>query len=123
MNNKSDKNTTTAALNSFLRGEISAVETYGQAIEKISDPFIRQQLEECQRSHQMRVDILREEIEDLGGQPSESSGAWGTLATAYTMSNSSPESSFSAAVTMAAIWVKYDEVPGSASTTRLSASK
>jgi len=79
---KDADSTTIDALNSFLRGEMSAVETYEQAIEKIADPYVRQQLEECQRSHQMRVDILREEIEDLGGEPSESSGPWGTFATA-----------------------------------------
>lgn len=79
---KDADSTTIDALNSFLRGEISAVETYEQAIEKIADPYVRQQLEECQRSHQMRVDILREEIEDLGGEASASSGAWGAFASA-----------------------------------------
>jgi uncharacterized protein (TIGR02284 family) len=67
-------------LNSFLRGEISAVETYRQAIEKLDNHPLRQQLKECQRSHQMRVEALRQWIRQLGGTPSESSGAWGAFA-------------------------------------------
>lgn len=67
-------------LNSFLRGEISAVETYRQAIGRISDESLRSQLEDCQRDHQQRVEALRERIEKLGGTPAESSGLWGTFA-------------------------------------------
>lgn len=47
--------------------ERSFVACYEVAIAQISDPYVRQQIEECQRSHQMRADILVEEIEDLGG--------------------------------------------------------
>jgi uncharacterized protein (TIGR02284 family) len=83
MDMKNTDTTTIDALNSFLRGEMAAVETYEQAIAKISDPYVRQQLEECQRSHQMRVDILREEVEDLGGDPADSSGGWGAFANAW----------------------------------------
>lgn len=67
-------------LNSFLRGEISAVETYRQAIGRISDESLRSQLEACQRDHEHRVSALRERIEKLGGTPAESSGPWGTFA-------------------------------------------
>jgi len=69
-------------LNSFLRGEISAVETYRQAIGKVADVRARRQLEECQSSHQRRVDILRTRIVQMGGQPEKSSGAWGAFAKA-----------------------------------------
>jgi len=69
-------------LNSFLRGEISAVETYRQAIDKVADTRARSQLEECQTSHQRRIDLLRTRIMQLGGQPDKSAGAWGTFANA-----------------------------------------
>ena len=39
-------------LNSFLRGEISAVETYRQAIDHVSDERIRSQLEDCLHDHE-----------------------------------------------------------------------
>lgn len=67
-------------LNSFLRGEISAVETYRQAIGSISDDRLRSQLEECQKDHEQRVASIRERIELLGGTPAEGSGPWGVFA-------------------------------------------
>jgi demethoxyubiquinone hydroxylase (CLK1/Coq7/Cat5 family) len=70
------------ALNSFLRGEISAVETYRQAIGSISDDGLRSQLEACQRDHEERVAAIRERIEKLGGKPAEGSGPWGLFAKA-----------------------------------------
>lgn len=73
-------NTDIETLNSFLRGEISAVETYRQAIGHVSNDRIRGQLETCLHDHQHRVEALRERIEKLGGQPVEGSGPWGTFA-------------------------------------------
>ena len=67
-------------LNSFLRGEISAVETYRQAIGSISDDRLRTPLEECQKDHEQRVTSIRARIETLGGTPAEGSGPWGAFA-------------------------------------------
>jgi len=69
-------------LNSFLRGEISAVETYRQALDKIEAAPLRSQLQDCLQSHTRRVDALRQQIKTLGGEPSEGSGVWGTFAKA-----------------------------------------
>lgn len=67
-------------LNSFLRGEISAVETYRQALGHVSDENLRGALEECRQDHEHRVEELRERIRRMGGEPVESSGLWGTFA-------------------------------------------
>ena len=67
-------------LNSFLRGEISAVETYKQALDKVKDPAVRSQLESCEQDHEQRVQLLRDRITELGGKPDTSSGAWGIWA-------------------------------------------
>jgi uncharacterized protein (TIGR02284 family) len=67
-------------LNSFLRGEISAVETYRQALEKLTESGYRTTLQDCQRSHEYRVQLLKEEIRRRGGTPSDSSGPWGAFA-------------------------------------------
>jgi uncharacterized protein (TIGR02284 family) len=69
-----------AVLNSFLRGEISAVETYQMASTKISEPSLRSVLDEILRSHQERVNLLRTRIQQLGGRPSDGSGLWGGFA-------------------------------------------
>lgn len=69
-------------LNSFLRGEISAVETYDQALEKAKNTTARSILQENRNSHQTRAQTLRTEITRLGGDPADGSGAWGTFAKA-----------------------------------------
>jgi len=67
-------------LNSFLRGEISAVESYKQALGKITDPAIRSQLQSCEQDHEQRIVLLRARITQLGGKPDTGSGAWGVWA-------------------------------------------
>jgi len=69
-------------LNSFLRGEISAVETYEQALEKTDNRLAKDILRENLASHNERVTALRAEITRLGGDAADSSGAWGTFAKA-----------------------------------------
>lgn len=69
------------SLNTLLRGELSAVETYKQAIERLEDDFhARAELVDCLRAHETRVQRLRQLVTALGGTPSTSSGAWGTFA-------------------------------------------
>lgn len=70
------------ALNSFLRGEISAVETYDQALESVDHDTAKQILATNRASHAERVAILRDEIIRLGGDPEDGSGAWGAFAKA-----------------------------------------
>lgn len=68
-------------LNSFLRGEISAVETYQLALEKIDHiSTARDELLVNLKSHQDRVMMLQEAIQQLGGEPATGSGPWGTFA-------------------------------------------
>ncbi len=74
---KSNKNID--QLNSFLRGERSAVEAYQKAMAKIEDGPIRAQLQSVSESHQKRVEALTARISGLGGTPAVSSGAWGAM--------------------------------------------
>ena len=68
-------------LNSFLRGEMSAVETYQLALEKIDHiSTVRDELLVNLKSHQDRVMMLQDAIRALGGEPATSSGPWGTFA-------------------------------------------
>jgi len=73
-------------LNSFLRGEISAAETYRMAIEKVADSEQASAnanlglLREIQEEHGRAAQAIRDRIRELGGEPSDSSGAWGAWA-------------------------------------------
>jgi len=67
-------------LNSYLRGELAAVESYRLALEKLDSTIYRGTLLECERSHQERVTLLTEAILQRGGAPVRSSGAWGAFA-------------------------------------------
>jgi hypothetical protein len=73
-------------LNSLLRGEISAAETYRMAIDKAADASSAQStsnlgmLREIQEEHGRAAQALRDRIRELGGEPSDSSGPWGAWA-------------------------------------------
>ncbi len=67
-------------LNSFLRGEISAVETYQQCIDKMDNASVATQLRQLQASHSTRVTKLQQQIRTLGGTPETDSGIWGSFA-------------------------------------------
>jgi hypothetical protein len=67
-------------LTALCRGEIAAVETYNQAMSSQLLSRFWPQLRRCQRSHQDRVYLLNWRIQLLGGDPPDSSGAWGFFA-------------------------------------------
>ena len=75
-------------LNVFLRGEISAAETYRMALDKLeaSEQSTSQSsvglLREIQREHGRCAQTLRDRIQELGGEASDSSGGWGGWAKA-----------------------------------------
>ena len=69
-------------LNSFLRGEISAVETYKIGRDKVSALGPQGEIDLCLRSHEEHVQSLTARISSLGGEPAQSSGLWGVFAKA-----------------------------------------
>jgi hypothetical protein len=75
-----DADAVTDILNKFLRGELSAVETYRQALERLATSTCAAELGENKRSHEQRVEMLRNQVARMGGKPSESSGPWGGFA-------------------------------------------
>jgi hypothetical protein len=67
-------------LNSFLRGELSAVESYQLALDHLSPSSpARTSLETCMQSHSARVDTITDMIRRLGGEPADGAGAWGAF--------------------------------------------
>ena len=71
-------------LNAFLRGEISAVETYRMAIEKLAQVEFGSEnvavLRAIMDEHGWAIRVLRGRILELGGTASDSSGIWGAWA-------------------------------------------
>ena len=68
--------------NGLLRGELAAVETYRQALEKFPDPAEATVLEEVLETHRRHVHKLQEHVRSMNGSPSHESGAWGDFARA-----------------------------------------
>ena len=92
-NTSQDQTSTINQLNSFLRGELSAAETYRLALDRLDQSEYRPSLVQCTRSHEERARLLTEAILGRGGEPADSSGAWGSLVrmverTAATLSES-----------------------------------
>jgi uncharacterized protein (TIGR02284 family) len=79
-----DTGETVRQLNSLLRGEISAAETYRMAIDKVAGSDSADAnaglLREIQEEHGRAAQEIRDRIRELGGEASDSSGAWGAWA-------------------------------------------
>lgn len=69
-------------LNSLLRGELSAIETYEQALRRLNGPGteLADQLVHFAAEHSRNADSLKARVEALDGKPALSSGAWGAWA-------------------------------------------
>ena len=75
-------NPTTDALNEMLRGEISAVETYQQALDKVGLEEGAGELRLIREDHIDAANTLRRHVHAYGGETDRGSGAWGTFAKA-----------------------------------------
>ena len=70
-------------LNKFLKDELSATETYQQALDKLREDAglgESKALRPIFEDHKEAVSSLQALISRLGGTPCEDSGAWGTWA-------------------------------------------
>ena len=70
-------------LNKFLKDELSATETYQQALDKLREDAGLGESEDLMpiyEDHKEAVSSLQALISRLGGTPCEDSGAWGTWA-------------------------------------------
>ena len=67
-------------LNNLLQGELSAVETYNMALEKVKTPATAKVLSDCLSCHADRVQELSKFVVSLGATPASTSGPWGSFA-------------------------------------------
>lgn len=68
------------AINSMLRGELSAVETYNQALRKVGDEPEAAELRTIRDEHQDSANKLSAAVRKLGSVPTQDSGTWGAWA-------------------------------------------
>lgn len=67
--------------NRLLRGEISAVDTYGQAMVKYASSTVAAELRRIREEHSESVRRLTDNVREMGGEPEIDAGAWGMFAT------------------------------------------
>ena len=71
-----------SCLNSLLRGELSATETYQQALAKVGNEAGAVELRRIHDEHRDAANTLRQHVRSHGGAPDHGSGAWGKFAKA-----------------------------------------
>jgi uncharacterized protein (TIGR02284 family) len=72
----------THQLNSMLRGELSATETYQQALGKVGTDPRATELKLIHVEHREAANRLRQMVHEFGGEPDHDSGGWGLFAKA-----------------------------------------
>jgi uncharacterized protein (TIGR02284 family) len=76
----------TSTLNSLLRGEMAALQTYGQVFEKLKDsdaPGV-EAFHQLRRDHRDAAEALQRFVQVKGDEPSRDSGPWGAFAKTVT---------------------------------------
>lgn len=68
--------------NSLLRGELAAVDSYTKVIDRFSDLPQIEELKGIRAEHARAVSHLTKNIRDIGGEPDDSPGSWGVIASA-----------------------------------------
>ncbi|MDB5299171.1 MAG: uncharacterized protein JWO87_834 [Phycisphaerales bacterium] len=80
----SSTNEVIARLNAFLHGEIAAAETYRLTLQRLEGSgeivTYRGVLRQFQEEHELAADVLRQFIDELGGEVLDQSGSWGVWA-------------------------------------------
>ena len=71
---------TVDTINSLLRGEIAATETYQQALEKVGNDPRAAELKQIHAEHREAANQLRKHVHSHGADPVQDSGAWGAFA-------------------------------------------
>jgi hypothetical protein len=74
----------TEALNTLLRGELSAVESYDRAVPGFEGQPAAAELHRLRAAHAEAVVVLRDRVIHAGGTPADGAGAWGAFTAVVT---------------------------------------
>jgi len=69
-------------LNSLLRGELAATETYQQAMDKVGNEPGASEISAIHADHRETANEFRQHVHHFGGKPDQGSGAWGAFSKA-----------------------------------------
>ncbi|AEV68872.1 ferritin-like domain-containing protein [Acetivibrio clariflavus] len=76
------ENTVVNELNTVLKGEHMAVESYDRFIHMVEDDRVKEEFQKILDDHKRHVKLLEKRIEELGGEPKEDLGFAGVMANA-----------------------------------------
>lgn len=74
------ENTVVNELNTVLKGEHMAIESYDRFIHAVEDDFVKEEFSKILDDHKRHVKLLEDRIKDLGGEPKEDLGIAGIMA-------------------------------------------
>lgn len=66
-------------LNAFLKGRYMGIHQLENLIQNASDPAIKQEMQNLQKTHKNQAMRIAERIQDLGGKPVDGTGIGGTF--------------------------------------------
>jgi uncharacterized protein (TIGR02284 family) len=81
---KMEKEMRTSQLDDLIRGEMSAVSTYNQVLEKVKDKDERKTLNNFKQHHQTAVEKLKKLATQDVQEDTRSTGAWGAFTKTWT---------------------------------------
>ncbi len=76
------ENTVINELNTVLKGEVMAIESYDKYIHELKDNKVKTAFLEIQGDHKEHANLLENRIKQLGGDPNEKLGIAGVMANA-----------------------------------------
>ena len=80
MDNNMENNTVIKELNTILKGEQMAVDSYSRFMEELEDERVKNEFRQIQQDHKDHVERLYRRIQELGGTPDTDTGFAGVMA-------------------------------------------
>lgn len=74
-----DVNKVISTLNNFLKGQYMGIHAYEHHIQKLTDPYIKNEFQRIQQDHKDHALKVAERIQNLGGTPVDDEGLIGSV--------------------------------------------
>ncbi|WP_163215738.1 DUF2383 domain-containing protein [Clostridium thermarum] len=74
-----DREVSVEELNTYLKGEYMAIDSYEKYAKKVHDPKIKADIESIIQDHKQHAEMISDRIEHLGGKPAKTVGLEGKM--------------------------------------------